>query len=323
MISKKAWAENKKYFLERAGLTEFEDADKILKALDKILQTLFEQVNKNVLEEKNPFVRLGAQDHLIVTTPPLKEKESAETQVMDLFPQDRFISLFEILSTVNNVVPFIERFEHWKIKKHWQKPDAKIFFAGIIGLGCNLGIKKISRISSNINQNSLENTVRWYFSEDNLNNANKMILEVIDQLSLPRLYQKDLSLVHTSSDGQKFGIGVDSLHSNYSFKYFGQGKGVTSYTFNDDKHRLFYSTVISPSEREAAYVIDGLLQNNVVESDIHSTDTHGYTELVFAVTHLLGVSFAPRIKDFRDQRLFSFEPRLTYTGKGYKILPDE
>ena len=104
---------------------------------------------------------------------------------------------------------------------------------------------------------------------------------------------------------------------------FGKGKGVSSYTFIDDKHRLFYSTVISPSEREAAYVIDGLLQNDVVESDIHSTDTHGYTEIVFAVTHLLGISFAPRIKDFRDQRLFSFDARTIYKNMGYKIIPDE
>ncbi|HPA57618.1 MAG TPA: Tn3 family transposase [bacterium] len=64
-------------------------------------------------------------------------------------------------------------------------------------------------------------------------------------------------------------------------------------------NRLFYLTVISPAEREAAYTIDGLLHNEVVQSDIHSTDTHGYNEIIFAVTHLLGISFAPRIADFK------------------------
>ncbi len=33
----------------------------------------------------------------------------------------------------------------------------------------------------------------------------------------------------------------------------------------------FFSTVISSSEREAAYVIDGLLHNDAVKSDSHST----------------------------------------------------
>ncbi len=39
-------------------------------------------------------------------------------------------------------------------------------------------------------------------------------------------------------------------------------------------------------------VLDGLLHNEVVESDIHSTDTHGYTEVIFALTYLLGIQFA-------------------------------
>ena len=323
LISKKVWVEDKDNLLKRAGLAEFTDAHKILTSLDKIIQETFQLVNKRILNGENPFVRFDQYEHMIVTTPPAKEKEASETQVMDLFPQDRFISLFEILSTVNNVTSYVNKFEHWKIKKHWGRPENKTFFAGIIGLGCNLGIKKLARISSNINPNSLESTVNWYFSEENLNTANNKILGIIEQLSLPRIFQKDVSLIHTSSDGQKFGIGVDSLHANHSFKYFGKGKGVSSYTFIDDKHRLFYSTVISPSEREAAYVIDGLLQNDVVESDIHSTDTHGYTEIVFAVTHLLGISFAPRIKDFRDQRLFSFDARTIYKNMGYKIIPDE
>jgi len=322
LISKKAWEENRQSFLQKSELIGFEDFHKLIKAISSIINTQFEVTNKNILNSKNPFVRIGADNKPIVNTPPAKDKETLDAQVMDLFPHERYFSLFEILSTVNKATSFINCFEHWKTKGHGGRPDFKTIIAGIIGLGCNLGIRKIARISNSISAYALENTVNWYFSNEGLNNANDKILELIDQLSLSHVFQKDPSTVHTSSDGQKFGIGVDSLHANHSFKYFGKGKGVSSYTFNDDQHRLFYSTVISPSEREAAYVIDGLLQNDVVKSDIHSTDTHGYTEIVFAVTHLLGISFAPRIRDFGDQRLFATEPRSTYTDLGYKILPD-
>jgi len=68
----------------------------------------------------------------------------------------------------------------------------------------------------------------------------------------------------------------------------------------------WYSTVISSTEREAAYVIDGLMHNDVIKSDIHSTDTHGYSEVVFAVTYLLGFTFAPRIKGLGRQQLYAF-----------------
>ena len=59
----------------------------------------------------------------------------------------------------------------------------------------------------------------------------------------------------------------------YSYKYLGADKGVSVDTFIDESHKLFYSIVINVNERESGYVIDGLMHNEVVKSDIHSTDT--------------------------------------------------
>ena len=131
-----------------------------------------------------------------------------------------------------------------------------------------------------------------------------------------------LVVVHTSSDGQKYAVSVPSLNANYSFKYFGQEKGVSVYSFIDERHLLFYSTVISSSEREAAYVIDGLLHNETIKSDVHSTDSHGFTEVVFAITHLLGFTFAPRLKTLCKHQLYSFEKRKNYAARNCSILPD-
>ena len=86
--------------------------------------------------------------------------------------------------------------------------------------------------------------------------------------------------------------------------------------------RIFdYSTVISASEREAAYVIDGLLHNDVIKSNIHSTDMHGYTESIFTATHFIGTSFAPRFKNLSKQCIYAFSSQKTYAKKGFKILP--
>lgn len=81
------------------------------------------------------------------------------------------------------------------------------------------------------------------------------------------------------------------------------------------------SIVISASEREAAYVIDGLLKNEVVKSDIHSTDTHGFTETIFAATHFIGTSFAPRLKKIASQKIYAFKSSDVYVKRGYPILP--
>ena len=75
--------------------------------------------------------------------------------------------------------------------------------------------------------------------------------------------------------------------------------------------------MISASEREAAYVIDGLMHNDVIKSDIHSTDTHGYSEIIFGALHLLGFAFAPRIKTLTHQHLYGFRKRREYEQQGY------
>lgn len=93
-------------------------------------------------------------------------------------------------------------------------------------------------------------------------------------------------------------------------------------TFVDMRDFMWHSTVISSAEREAAYVIDGLMHNDVIQSDIHSTDTHGFSEFIFAATCLLHFGFAPRIKGVDRQRLYAFKNRQHYMDQGHVLLPD-
>ena len=133
-------------------------------------------------------------------------------------------------------------------------------------------------------------------------------------------WQQRYSL-HTASDGQKFEVKTDSLNANYSFKYFGKGQGVTANTFIDERNLLWHSLVFSASERESAYVIDGLMHNDVIKSDIHSTDTHGYSEAIFATTHLLGFSYAPRIKNLKEQTLYICKSRKNDHQPAWAVQP--
>jgi TnpA family transposase len=56
-------------------------------------------------------------------------------------------------------------------------------------------------------------------------------------------------------------LGGDSLNANYSYKYFGRGS--TVYDFIDERFANFYLAVISSSEREASFLLDGLFSNEV------------------------------------------------------------
>ena len=192
-----------------------------------------------------------------------------------------------MLSTVDQHSQFLEAFQHWQVKYTKQRPPPEAFLAGIIGYGCQIGTGKVARISRQINDSELERTINWYFSRDNISEANDKILALMDRLPLPQLYRRHGEQLHTSSDGQKVRVGVEALNAKFIFKYLDRGKAVSAYTFTDERHFLFHGTVISAPEKEAPYVIDGLQHNEVVKSDIHSTDTGGYIELLFGVMHLL------------------------------------
>ena len=100
------------------------------------------------------------------------------------------------------------------------------------------------------------------------------------------------------------------------------GASISTYLFVDERHLLWHSLVISAADRESISVIDGLMQNDVVKSDIHSTDTHGYTEAVFGLTHLLGFAVAPRIKGIGKLTRYGFgSPRMA--DRAWTLSPDK
>ena len=191
-----------------------------------------------------------------------------------------------------------------------------------MGLGCGIGVRKMARISSHVTEGEMKHAVNWRFSLDNIRAANDTVIKAMDEMELPNIYRQDAGALHTASDGQKFEVRGESLLASRSFKYFGQHQGVSAYTFGDERLFLWYSLMISAADRESAYVIDGLMHNDVVKSDIHSTDSHGYNEAIFGMTHLLGFSFAPRIKGIGRQTLYIFKPD-RIGNRDWTIGPDK
>ncbi len=267
--------------------------------------------NDNLSVDENGYVR--------VRTPAISYSEDG--YIGQVLTENGIVPVLQILRQINQNNDFINCFKHLSPKHHKLKPTAETILAGILGKGCNIGIDKLSQISLGLNESTLKNTVTWCFTLNNIQAANTVMLTAMDKLTLANAFQINADQLHTSSDGRKLNVAVDSLHANYSFKYFGKDKGVTVYTFIDERHALFHSTVISASEREAAYVIDGLMQNEVVKSDIHSTDTHGFSEAIFAATHLIDTAFAPRIKKMGNQRLYGFSSKATHLRRGDMIVP--
>lgn len=324
LIPKEEFLKDKKELLKYHELEHLEDFSKFTIPINKKLEKSFELTNNRIKEELNIHFKLTT-DSFILSTPKVeKTDEQLEHTISKYLPQAEFISIIDLLHSVQLKTDFLDSFKHYSLQNtKIQRLDPNILFASIVAYGCNISFSKMRKISKGISENELDTTTTWYFSEGNTTEANDKIVAFIDSLEVSKILRNTHKINHTSSDGQKFNIksSIDSTNAGYSFKYFGTAKGVSVYTFIDESHKLFYSTVINVNERESGYVIDGLMHNDVVKSNIHSVDTEGFSEVIFGLTNLLGFSFAPRIKNFKNQQLYGINSPKYYQNQGYKLLP--
>lgn len=323
LISKEWWKEEKYPLIERAALQSFINPTDVLQQLDDALYQGYHTINNCYLEGQNPYLKVTSSGSFTIATP--KQDEELENKALKpFFPEQSLVPLCEVLSTVNQHSSFLREFQHWQPQHvHSNTAGDRVLYAGIMGYGCAIGAQKIAKISTQINANNLDRVINWYFSLENLQAANDRILTLLDKMDLPNIYRRVQNKIHSGSDGQKREVQTESLNANYSFKYFGKDQGVSVYTFVDERNFMWHSLVFSVAERESAYVIDGLMRNDVVKSDIHSTDSYGYSESIFAVTHLLGFAYAPRIKNLKKQSLYTFKSRHKKDQPEWKITQDK
>ena len=176
LIPKNTWEENKHLLLEQAGLTQFQDFLKLQKELAETLHRQYEITNQHILKGKNKYIKLYKNGEFSLTTPKEEDEPFDDTSLSDLFPKTHFVSLYEVLATVQSITGYVNVFDHLQTTHVGKKQNEKTFYAGIIGLGCNIGIKKFAKIATHINQSELETTVNWYFSPENIEGANDSIL---------------------------------------------------------------------------------------------------------------------------------------------------
>ena len=71
--------------------------------------------------------------------------------------------------------------------------------------------------------------------------------------------------------------------------------------------------MIAGTASEAVHSLDGILgHDSSVDIAAFHVDGGGVSDIAFAVMHLLGLSFEPRIPRLSDRKLYAFEPKGRY-----------
>jgi TnpA family transposase len=175
--------------------------------------------------------------------------------------------------------------------------------AALVAHGTNLGIWAMANSTEGLTVRMLQHVSRTCLREETIRRANAALVNYHRSLALSRCWGEGQI---ASSDGQRFGVRESSLLAAFYPRYFGYYDRVVSvYTHLSDQYSVFSTQVISCAEREALYVLDGLLENETeLPIRAHIVDTHGYTDHVFGLCYLLGFTFMPRLKNLAARRLF-------------------
>ena len=253
MIDKTAWINHREEILALNDMQHLKEMELFLEPIRHKLHQSYTTTNERIRRELNTDFTSTADSFYLKT--PCVVKEDEDDTIGMYLPHESCLSIIDILGSINHITGFSEHLNHFNpaVKN---KVDSHLLFAAILGYGCNIDVSKMGKISKGINQNQLDTAKIWYFTEENTIEANNRIIEFMNNLHIIKLLKHDQEINHTASDGQKFNMksSIDSMNAGYSFKYFGTAKGVSVYTFIDESHRLFYSTVINATEREVRLV---------------------------------------------------------------------
>jgi TnpA family transposase len=220
-------------------------------------------------------------------------------QVQQSLPK---IRIEDLISEIDKLTHFSQAFKHHSTHEPLDESRKHILYASLIAHATNIGVSGMASASEGISVDMLEDICKGYQSADCVREAIRVVNNYQATLEAGNVWG-DGSM--SSSDGQMFRVHGKSLHVEYHPRRFGVGRGINVVTHQSDREVVLATIVLACSKREWHAVLDGLLGNNSeISPKIHTTDTHGYSDHLFALCWLLDIVFAPRIKDAGDSRLW-------------------
>ncbi len=273
-----------------------------------LLHKRLTEVGKQIARGSLPEVTL-TDDVLHIGQPEKTVPDAAITLAQHAYSLVPPIKLTDLLVEVDSWTHFSDYFtrddDATKVVK-----EKEVLFAAILADATNLGLRKMAQVSPGITLNQLAWMSDYYIREETYQKALSEIINFHHHFPFSWYWGEGKT---ASSDGQHFPIYSRKGHTTQTNAKYGNSPSAMFYTHISDQYSPFYTQPIIATARDATYVIDGLLyhQSDLNIEEIY-TDTAGFTDHVFALCHLLGKHFEPRIRDLPDKKLYTIEHPSTY-----------
>jgi TnpA family transposase len=210
------------------------------------------------------------------------------------------IKITDLLMEVDQWTDFSRHFTHYKTDAIAK--DKTLLMTVILADAINLGLTKMAESCTNSTHQKLAWIQACHIRDESYSAA---LAELVNTQLNNAFAQHWGDGTTSSSDGQRFKAGGKAQSTGHVNPKYGSEPGRMIYTHISDQYSPYSSQLVNVGIRDSTYVLDGLLYH---ESDLkikeHYTDTAGFTDHVFAMMHLLGFKFAPRIRDLGETKLY-------------------
>lgn len=263
------------------------------------LRAALDETNQLAATDSLPDARLSDKGlHLSPIeddTPP--EARQLKSRAYGLLPQ---VKITDLLLEVDRWTGFTQHFTH--LKTGAPAADRSLLLTAVLADAFNLGLEKMAAACPGTSLAKLAWLVAWHIRDESYSKALAELVNHQHRLPFAAHWGGGTT---SSSDGQRFRAGGHGEGAGHRNAKYGGEPGVLFYTHVSDQYAPFYAKVINANVRDATHVLDGLLYHeSQLRIEEHYTDTAGFTDQVFALCHLLGYSFAPRIADLAEKRLY-------------------
>ncbi|WP_445450126.1 Tn3 family transposase [Enterococcus faecalis] len=264
-----------------------------------------------VLDEKlRTYSKLTQSfDRISITKHDKNTPEEADFYKRELYKLLPGIDLADLLIEVNSWTGFMNEFVHEGTGKIPDENELEVLFATLLAMGLNINLGRMARTTPNISFPQMANAKQWRMSPEAFRRAQSILVNAQIGTPLSKIWGDG---TRSSSDGLRIQVGVSSVHADIN-PHYGTERGATIYRHTADKYVSHFVEIIATNQREAASAIDGAIGHNTeLELEEHFTDSNAYTDTAFAIFHLLGFKFQPRIRDIGSMQLFSIKPISEY-----------
>jgi TnpA family transposase len=298
LIPRPRWPEKRQEVCELTG-TPAEGAQRVTER-EQELEQLLAAVDRQLYDPRSA-VRVE-KNHLVLTPFEGEDRPKSAELLADLITERMPpIDITDLLAEVDTWVHFSDHFKH-ATGGDVRSPDFLLhLYACLLAQAGNFGLSQMAQ-NTGIGHPQLLWCNTWYIREATLRAAYSSMVDFHHALPLSKSWGSGML---SSSDGQRFPVSGKARIAKPLPRYFAHRDGITFYTWSSDQLSQFGTKVASTTIRDSTYVLDDLMDNETELSILeHTTDTAGFTDLIFALFDLLGIQFSPRIRDMGSLQLY-------------------